>query len=358
MGRQSGSKTAIGLVAAFIKKPVWAQADLARQLGIGVPALRRRLAELQDAGVKLETEEDHPHVYWSVPKKWLPNAVQLEPADVVTLTRLLTRMPASPTRNRLLSRVLAATAHTSSRVGTSEAPPPVMVPSLDPREEQWLPLVEDAAQSRRPLNVSYLSTGERGFERRAISPQRVLVGPPARVLAVCHRNDGLKWFRVDRMIQAELGAGADFRARPRDEVDRAIRTSVNGFRTAADATLVSFRVRNPDARWVRGNLPPPLEADDLDDGIRVRGTTSAVIQVARFVIGLGGAATAETSELRAAVRELAEASLGANAARSEAPEPEQMRSGSDREEAGVRLITTQDAKNGQTSKGTDSHPDC
>jgi hypothetical protein len=52
-----------------------------------------------------------------------------------------------------------------------------------------------------------------------------------------------------------------------------------------------------------------MHAETLHDGIRVRIETSAVIRLARFVVGFGGAARPETPELAAIVVELARGAL-------------------------------------------------
>lgn len=307
MGRLSGTETALALVVAFIEKDSWTQADLARRLGIGVAAMRKRLNELIDAGVPVQREEDPPHVHWTVPKKWIPSGVRLDPADVAELLRLLNRLPNSALRNRLAARVLQGTAHTRPR--TTDAPPAVLVPALDPHEERWLSVVEDTTRGCEVLSLNYLSTSGGGMQRRQVSPHRVVVGPPARFLVTCHRDGELKWFRVDRILHAEGAGKAGYRARPDGELDEAVRFSVNGFRSGGALTRVAFRVRDPEARWVQGNLPQPLTSDPITGGIRVQGETAAIIQVARFVVGLGGAAVPETPELRAVVRDLAEAAL-------------------------------------------------
>jgi hypothetical protein len=74
---------------------------------------------------------------------------------------------------------------------------------------------------------------------------------------------------------------------------------------------VRLRVRDPDARWVKANLPLPMASVAIAGGLRFSTETRAVRQLARFVLGLGGVASAETPELRRLVRELAEAALAA-----------------------------------------------
>jgi len=268
--------------------------------------VRKKLIELQSAGMPLERSDEPPQVYWSVPRKWLPSAVQLDPAEVGELLRLLARLPNSATRNRIVERVV------QGRLRTSVRPSAVVPPAQDEHEEQWLSFVEDAARRGEVLAFRYYTATRGAMESREASPHAVLVGPPARFIATCHRSGTLKWFRVDRMHGARLtGAGAARKVEAA-ALAEALRTSVNGFRDGTSATEARFFVSDPDARWVAGNLPAPLAAEHAAGGIRVTGATAALVQVARFVVGLGASARAESPELRALCAEMARGSLKAN----------------------------------------------
>ncbi|CAN5192849.1 hypothetical protein BH09MYX1_BH09MYX1_46330 [soil metagenome] len=323
MGRKTGTETALGLIVAFVRRNVWAQADLARELDIGVAALRKKLAELQSAGVPLEKEEDHPHVYWSVPKKWLPDAVQLDSVEVGELLRLLARLPLSASRNRIVERVLQGRARPVERANA------VVAPAFAQQEEQWLSFVEDAASRGEVLIFRYYSASRGHMESREASPHKVLVGPPARFMATCHRSGTLKWFRVDRISSARLAGKACARTADAAALAEALRTSVNGFHDGEGATEVEFFVRDPHSRWVSSDLPAPLVFEPVTGGIVVRGRTAAIVMVAKFVVTLGAAARADTPALRAIVRDLAEGTLEAN------QETERAASRRNRSEAGV-----------------------
>ena len=70
-------------------------------------------------------------------------------------------------------------------------------------------------------------------------------------------------------------------------------------------------VREPEARWVQTNLLPTMKVESLPNGrIRVTVETNAILQVARYVVGLGAAATAETPALAEAIEVLARGALG------------------------------------------------
>lgn len=302
-----------GTDSAFVRRcpeaRVWNQASLARKVELSVPALRKRLAELSEAGVQLERQEEPPHVFWSVPKTWMPHTVSLAPDDVSDLVRLFARLPNGATKNRLLEKILAGYVGK----GVKKTPRAVVPPPLVLEEDRWLTVVEDAATERQSLSFRYLSASRGVMETREASPHSVVPGPPARFMATCHRSGDLKWFRVDRVSSAQLGGPASGRGVDEAVLAEALRTSVNGFRDAEVATVVRFFVAEPDARWVVGNWPAPLVARAVEGGIEVSGKAAAVLQIARFVVGLGAAARCETEALRAAVGELARGAIASSA---------------------------------------------
>lgn len=297
----------MALLVAFLERDQWSQAQLARRLDVSVATVKTRLNELSLAGVPLEREEDLPLVWWRVPKGWAPEGVVLSKDDVVLAARLLGRLPDTKERNRLLARVLLKPR------SSQPADLPVVVASVvDPQEEAWLPTVEDAAAQKAVLAVSYFSASRGSVESRELSPCRVVIGPPARFVARCHRSDSLKWFRVDGLIRARLVTREEsaFRASGKEEIDAHVAASIGGFHGGSDLIDVAFVVREPEARWVRGNLPVPLVGEVADGGgLRVTGRTSAILAVARFCVGLGAAVRVESEELRGAVGELARGAL-------------------------------------------------
>jgi hypothetical protein len=100
LGQRTSSETLIAVIVAFWRQPVWSQADLAREAGVSPRVARRYLDELTVAGWPLEREEDHPHVYWSVPKGWFPAGVLLDSETVASLVRGLVRVPPSEARSQ------------------------------------------------------------------------------------------------------------------------------------------------------------------------------------------------------------------------------------------------------------------
>jgi predicted DNA-binding transcriptional regulator YafY len=137
VGQRSTTETLAGIYQAFLAKRTWRQPELARELGIGVEALRRMLLELTEKGMPLERdEEDRSRVYWSVPADWFPESVLFKREEVPELLRQLRRVPQGPGRKRLLDLVLA-------RLPRAKVSDVAVVPAAPrPEEEQFLDIVE------------------------------------------------------------------------------------------------------------------------------------------------------------------------------------------------------------------------
>lgn len=307
MGQRSSTVTVVQLVQAFLERRTWTQKELAERLEMTTPAVREKLKELQ-AVFHLEREEDHPHVYWSVPKDWFPGGVVFSREQLPELLRHLLRLPQSKTRDSLLETVL----RNLPKGGSAHSMPVAVVPpTATKQEEDYLALIEDAAAQKRALWFRYFTASRGQMSIRHASVHRVVLGRPARFIATCHREDKLKWFRVENILSAHLDPNEAFRASETKAVDTFLRASVDGFNAGGAVAELSFVVREPEARWVQTNLLPTMKVQQLPNGrIRVTVETNAILQVARYVVGLGAAATAETPALAEAIEVLARGALG------------------------------------------------
>lgn len=305
MGQRTSSETLIGVIVAFWRQPVWSQAELAREVGVSPRVVRRYLDELTVAGWPLAREEDHPHVYWSVPKGWFPAGVLLDSEAVASLVRGLVRIPPSVTRSRLLTTI------------ASHAPAPILdilsrvvPPRSSEVEENLLPVLLDGLAESAPLRLKYWTASRGNLNTRTVSVQRVLVGPPTRFVAWCHSSNALRWFRLDNTSAISREPAVAFHAVDDVEVDALIQESVDGFH-GHERVKIAFRVRDPDARWVAQNLPDGLTCTADEAGILVEAETGGLLPIARFVVGLGDAAQCQTPELAKLVRELAAGAIRA-----------------------------------------------
>ncbi len=306
MSRRVGIAEALAAVyQAFFDQKTWIQADLAREVSISVERLRELLNTLEAQGWPFEKQNEPPHVYWSLPRDWFPEGVIIRAGDVPDLLRLFARMPRTGARDRIVGRI--------TRGAKAEASTPVwLVPQVDPKEESHLPIVEDSARRGEVLHMHYYSVRRGVCDWRDVSVQRLQVGEVARFCAICHREDELRWWRVDRILDARLAGAGGFRTAEPAALENFIEKTVNGFFASGEEIESRFFVRDPEARWVRQNLPRALAVETSGDGIRVRAKTAALLPIARIVVGLGAAARAETPELRGIVAELARGALGSS----------------------------------------------
>lgn len=308
MGQRSSTVTVVQLVQAFLEQRTWTQKALADRLEMTTPAIREKLKELQGI-FRLEREEDHPHVYWSVPRDWFPGGVVFTREQLPELLRHLLRLPSSKARNGLLETVLRNLPQGGG--GVAALPVAVVSPSTTKVEEEYLSVVEDAASQKRALYFRYFTTSRGQMATRHASVHRVVHGRPARFIATCHRDDKLKWFRVENILSAHLDPNEVYRPAENKAVEAFLRASIDGFNAGGAVAELSFLVREPEARWVPNNLLPTMKVTELPNGrIRVTVETNAILQVARYVVGLGAAASAETPALAEAIEVLARGALG------------------------------------------------
>jgi proteasome accessory factor C len=308
MGRRSAGESIIAILGAFIEDRSWSQAELARRVGISVEQVRRHLDALSEWLPFEEPDHDPPHVYWNLPKHWFPAGVQLPAADADELLRQLARAPETDRRNALLLQ-LAKAAHSRKR-RPQEAPATTSLTASLAAHEDRLRVLEDACRQRQAVSMNYYSAsrGDRE-EDRIVSVQRVVVGPLTRFVAHCHRAAELRFFRLSRVDAVRLAPSIPFVITADADIDAFLATSVAGYRDPIAPVRVAFTVDRPECNWVKDSLPLPMTTEPVPGGLRFSSTTSGVVALARFVVGLGDAARAETPELLAAVHRLAHGAL-------------------------------------------------
>jgi predicted DNA-binding transcriptional regulator YafY len=308
VGQRSNTETIVAILKAFLDQRTWKQADLARHVGVRPATIHKRLQELLASGVPLESDKDHPHVYWSLPKSWYPGGVLLTGEQIAQVFRQLSRMPKSKARDQLIESLLKylPNRNTDAAIVPAES---------SEREEQYLPVVEDAATQRVALQFRYFTAGRGSEGTRHGSVHRVVLGPPARFLATCHRSGDLKWFRVEGVSHAKLDPREPFRDADATKVDGHLKASLDGFHEGGPPAKYVFFAGDPDARWLARNLMEGMRSEEVPGGIRVTTETSALRRLARFVVGLGGVAKPLTPELEAEVSTLARGALEAIASK-------------------------------------------
>lgn len=286
---------------------------MARHIGVERKALVRILTDLSQGGMPLLREEDHPQVYWSVPKGWFPGAVAFPAQELGDLVSVLRRAPRSQKRDRLLEHLLARAVGMPSRVASSST---LVTRHLSAEQEARLSQLERAAETRVAIHARYYTRSRGAIGWRHFSVQRILLDG-MRFVALCHRDRRLKWFCLDGVMSAVLDPNEPFQRAPDELVEQLLNESVDGYHSGMEPIPCVFRVQLRDAPWVRDQLPLACKVDDEgDDETTFRAITAGLLPLARFLVGLGRAVHIETPELAALVRELAMGALEAKAAES------------------------------------------
>lgn len=302
MGRKSGVATVGAILEAFDAQKSWRQPDLARRVGVSVPALRKHLAELVHV-LPLDERRTGQDVAWELPRGWTASGLQVPQATVASVVRLLARSPRTKLRDEVLAALLRKSPNAPRSLGVEAA-------ALSENEERVLPLLEDAAARRVTVSMRYVSASRGGEQSRCVSVARVLPGPPVRFVGFCHLTGELRRFRAEGVRALALAPEERFVAVAEAEVDAFVAQAVDGYAERGGPRECAFEVRAPEARWVRQNLLDGMQAADRPGGaVRVTADGRALRAVARYVVGLGEAARCQTPELAAEVRALAEGAL-------------------------------------------------
>lgn len=314
VGQRSATETLFGIVAAFVEKRQWTQADLARRLETTSETVRKHLGVLVEGGFALERREERPHVYWTAAKDFFPGVLSFKAEEAEDLVRLALRAPRGKLRERVVGLIAARLANVGKKGSVDGRA--VQPPEIPEGEERVLAAIEDAARQGVVLKMHYLSTSKRKPTWRHASVHRVEPGARPQFVATCHESGTLRRFRVSGVLDAKLDASQAFRPIAEADLDRFDAETVGGFRADDPPVHCVFFVRDPEAAWVARNLPrAPFVEHPEKDGSRFEVDTRGLAVVARFVAGLGEAATPESPELAKAVADLARGAL-ANAERS------------------------------------------
>jgi predicted DNA-binding transcriptional regulator YafY len=308
LGQKGADDTVAAIFVALLERRTWRQSELARHVGVRADRVRRVLSHLQTRGIPVERQEDHPHVYWSVPREWFPGGVALTRAEAAAMRRLVGRLEPQDSRDALMQKLIGDPTATPLHSGVDPGP---RLP-----DDRILDATEDALRRGAACELRY--DGENGVQTRTVTPHRLVLRPRPRMVASCHWAGELRWFRLDRIMNVREAPEVEAISVSMTEVDQFVADSVDGFRRPAKGGDVWFEVRGRDARWVKLNLPTGARATDVAGGIVVRARATGLIPLARFCVGLGSALAEVSPPLAEAIAQLATESLQAVGA---APSP-------------------------------------
>lgn len=312
MGRRTATGTIANLFVAFLENSDWKQKDLERRCGVSTRAIRKAIFDMQEAGIPLSSDVEHPHVIWSVPKGWFPghgiDLHQLDAVEVQQVVRLVGRLPKSPARERVLTKLVRPA------LGRPSIPSEVSS-SVD---EDVLRVLEESALRGRPIRMGYFTASRGEPTNRIVTVARIVYGDRIRFVAYCHTTQKLKWFRADRVTSGpRLENSRELSSKTPvidpSEVVKLIAESLNGYRgEEKHAQLCRFHVDASISRWVTRNLPEGADyvVEQDKDGATVTVRTAAMEVLARFIVGLGGAVRVlEPTVLRLRARAIAKEAL-------------------------------------------------
>ncbi|MGN6612630.1 MAG: helix-turn-helix transcriptional regulator [Angustibacter sp.] len=179
--------------------------------------------------------------------------------------------------------------------------------SVDPAV---LEACEDAVRRHRRLHLAYLVPHRDETTERDVDPMRVLhVDARWYLEGWCHRAEGVRLFRLDRVVGVEVldvDGTPPPSARSRD-LDSGL------FAPGPDDHVVTLDLR-PSARWVVDYYPVEEVVDTADGGLRVTVRTGDLAWLRQLVLRLGGSGrVVEPSDLADEVRSIAREALRAYA---------------------------------------------
>jgi proteasome accessory factor C len=177
-------------------------------------------------------------------------------------------------------------------------------------EEAVLPVVRDALERGRRLHLAYHVPGRDETTERDVDPMRLLLVEGRSYLeAWCRRVEGVRIFRLDRVVSVEI---LDAPAEPPAHAER--RDISQGlFRPGPDDLLVTLALR-PAAAWVADYHPCESVQESSDGSLQVRIRVRDPAWVRRLALRLGphGRVVAP-AELAEQIREDARHALSAYA---------------------------------------------
>ncbi len=173
-----------------------------------------------------------------------------------------------------------------------------------PGSDRLRRLLMEAIEARRLVEMEYLKPAASAPERRAVEPYEVMRSPEGwYLLGHCRRSEGIRAFRLDRVISAAM-TEANFDLPVDFDADEHL-TDGRLYRSEEDE-IVTVRYSGSAARWVREEAPPGEVEEDGGGDIVVRHRVSDPEWIVRRVLSFAPAAEVlEPEEVRRRVGEAA-----------------------------------------------------
>ena len=154
------------------------------------------------------------------------------------------------------------------------------------RAERALDVARAGLRTRRRIHLRYLVPSRDETTERHVDPMRVLTVDGHWYLeGWCHRSTGVRLFRLDRVLEADL-MDADGTPPP-EAVARDVDDAL--FQPSTDDLLVTLDLED-GARWVAEQVPVESTAELPGGVLRVQLRTADPRWLRRLLLGLGGGA--------------------------------------------------------------------
>nr|WP_090273996.1 YafY family protein [Mycolicibacterium komanii]CRL66886.1 putative transcriptional regulator [Mycolicibacterium komanii] len=308
----------LNMVPYFQANPKITYTEAASDLGVSVKQLREDLNQLWMCGlpgygpgdlIDFEFSGDTIEVTFTAGIDHPLRLTSPEATGVLVALRALADVPGMVDPEAARSAI-AKIENAAGTVGSDGA----AVDEPAPIESEAAAAVRAAVRDGRALSIEYYSASHDLLTSRIVDPIRVvLVGDHSYLEAWCRTAEGVRLFRFDRIVDAQV---LDEPAAPPPP---AVQAEPDTSLFDADPSLPSATLLiDRSAAWMFDYYPLRVSRELPDGGFQAAMTYASDDWMARFVLGFGSAVRVlEPAELAAKVRESAQAALRAYGAETE-----------------------------------------
>lgn len=300
------------MVPYFQANPRITYAEAASDLGVSVKQLREDLNQLWMCGlpgygpgdlIDFEFSGDTIEVTFTAGIDHPLRLTSPEATGVLVALRALADVPGmvDPEAARSAIAKIESAAGTVGHDGAAVDEPA-------PMESDAAAAVREAVRDGRALSVEYYSASHDVLTSRIVDPIRVvLVGDHSYLEAWCRTAEGVRLFRFDRIVDAQV------LDEPSTPPPPAVQAEPDTSLFDADPSLPSATLLiDRSAAWMFDYYPLRVSRELPDGGWEAAMTYASDDWMARFVLGFGSAVRVlEPADLAAKVRESAQAALRA-----------------------------------------------
>ncbi|WP_088319034.1 YafY family protein [Kineosporia sp. R_H_3] len=272
--------------------------EAAKHFGITADQLVKDLELLFVCGTPGHMPDDLIEADWESGRVYLDNAeaisrpLRLGVDEAVALLvglRTLAQVPGLHDRDAVESALAKLSAAAGEAAGVADS---LTVDLARGTQEVTLATVRDGLRLHRRLHLTYLVPSRDETTERDVDPMRIVsVAGRWYLEAWCHRAEGVRLFRLDRVVTVAL---LDVDGTPPPEaVSRDAGESL--FTPSPDDLVVTLDLA-PGSRWVAEYYPVEDVEEQPGGGLRVRLRTANPDWVPRLCLRLGGGARIVTPD--------------------------------------------------------------